>query len=178
MKTSKQSILFLTGLLLLATPSCKKLDDAPSAQKNMSTAVSQNASAPQPFNIQDNYDFTGTVLYDDCAGESIDLSGIAHIDIHGVYSNNKATIHQHQNLQGVKGVGETTGNTYVVTATANTRSYTYSNNVVTFSVIEIIKITTAGSANNFYYTLAFAYTNDLSTNTFTVKRDKLADGCR
>src|SRR4051812_9451287 len=130
MKTSKQSILLLTGLLLLATPSCKKLDDAPSAQKNISTAVSQNASAPQPFNIQDNYDFTGTVLYDVCTGENVDLSGIAHINIHGVNSN-KATIDHHQNFQGVKGVGETIGNTYVVTATANTRSYTYSNNVLT-----------------------------------------------
>jgi hypothetical protein len=179
MKTLKQSTLLLTGLLILAT-SCKKTELAPSAQKSVSTAVSQNASAAQPFNIQDNYDLSSLVLYDECTGENVHLSGTAHNVIHGVYNNNnKATFDFHWNLQGVKGVGETTGNTYVVTENyKDEESYKYENNLLTVTVMDSFKMNTAGSANNFYITFAVAYTYDFLTGTFTVKRDKFDSGCR
>jgi hypothetical protein len=179
MKTFKQSTLLLTGLLLIVVTSCKKTDVAPSAQKSVSTAVSQNASAAQPFNIQDNFDLTGLLLYDECTGELVDLSGIAHIDIHGVYNNNKATFNSHYSLQDAKGVGETSGNNYVITDNFKIgTSYSFSNDVLTFTVTETFKINATGSANNFYATYMDTETYDFSTDTYTVKRYQSDAGCR
>jgi hypothetical protein len=182
MKTSKQSKLLFIGLLSLVlgvTISCKKTESAPSVQNNVFTASSQNVSTAHPFNIQDNFDLTGLAFYNQCTGELVDVFGIVHTVIRGINNNNKTTYDISLNLQGVKGIGRTTGKTYVVTDNFKIGdSYRNSHDIVETTVMETFKMNTAGSTNNFYSTFAFSYNINYSTGTFTVTRDKFSEGCR
>jgi hypothetical protein len=179
MKTIKQSTFLLTGLLLLAFTSCKKIDVATSTQKSVPTAVSQNESATQTHNFQDNFDLTGITIYDDCTGEIIDLSGTYYSVFSVKLNNNKETSNYHENSKDVKGTGETTNNAYTIVEVVNViNSYDILNNTETFGYVQTFKITTAGANNNFYikYRLAFVY--DIITDTYTIEREKFDSGCQ
>ena len=143
------------------------------------TANAQAASAAYTFNVHDNFDLNGFSTYDECTGESVSLSGTEAIVTHGVYNGKIYLFDLNVNSQGIKGVGETTGNNYVVTEKVKIGdSYNFNNNKLSFTIFQTFKINTAGSANNFYYTRSLKYIIDFSAGTFTVTRDTFEIGCR
>ena len=63
-----------------------------------------------------NFNFTVPFVYSDfvpCTGETVDFEGMIHV--HGsttITPNGSAHVNYHENLQGVSGIGQTTGNSY------------------------------------------------------------------
>lgn len=164
-----KKLFFLTALAFLSLSSFAKV--------NLSAL---NAPA-QPYNIQYDFDVTGNTIYDPCTGENVILSGTEHLVLHGVYNPNTGTYKQDYsvNLQGVSGVGETTGNKYQFVGGARSGYSTSSDGcTITSSWIETVNITTAGANNNLYEKIRYTTTYNYCTGEYTVKREVFESGCK
>src|SRR6266536_2098861 len=85
----------------------------------------------------------------------------------------------HINLQGVKGMGETTGNAYEVKDNISERkNISCDGCILTFSGSEIFKITSANANNNFIFKMKLIYTYNFCTLEQTVKRDVSSTECQ
>ena len=179
----KQLPLFLV-VTLLTLNSCRKqnasLTNDQSFAEN-SGQLSTSAQAAQPYNVQDYISLDGHLLQNPCTNESVELAGICHIFWHGVYDPKTKTAKDqfHINLQGVKGVGLTTGNDYQVQDNVSERKIISQDGcVLTFSVSETFRAEDAHANNNLYFVMKLTYTYDLCTSEYTVKRDQLSIECR
>jgi hypothetical protein len=179
-----KKIFFFSAIAFLTLSSCRK--EVPTLAKDQALAQSQsqtNASTENalPYNIQNYISLDGVVISNACTNESVILSGICHVFGHGVYNpqTNTSIDDFHINLQGVKGMGETTGNTYEVKDNISERKIiSYDGCILTFSGSEIFKITSANANNNFIFKMKLIYTYNFCTLEQTVKRDVSSTECQ
>lgn len=179
----KKFFLFLV-IALLTLNSCRKqnasLTNGQSFAEN-TAQLSTSAQAAQPYNVQNYVSLDGEVITNPCTNESIELAGICHVFGHGVYDpkTNTSKDEFHINLQGVKGVGLTTGNDYQVQDNITARTIiSHDGCVLTFSVSETFRIVAPDANNNFNLVMKLTYTLDLCTTEYTVKRDAFTTECR
>ena len=179
----KQFLLFLV-VTLLTLNSCRKqnatLTNDPSFAEGPAQ-LSTSALAAQPYNVQNYVSLDGEVIQNPCTNETIVLAGICHVFGHGVYDPKTNTLKDefHINLQGVKGVGLTTGNDYQVQDNISARTIiSHDGCVLTFSMSETFRVTAPGASNNFNLIMKLTYTLDLCTLEYTVKRDEFSIECR
>ncbi len=179
-----KKIFFFTAIAFLTISSCKKEGATSSKDQALAKSQSQtNASTvnAQPYNIQNYVSLDGEVISNACTNELVKLSGICHVFGHGVYDpqTNTSKDEFHINLQGVKGVGETTGSEYQVKDNISSRQIiSYDGCTLTFNVSETFKITSANADNNFIFTMKLTYTYNFCTTEYTVKRDASSTECR
>jgi hypothetical protein len=84
------------------------------------------------------------------AGELVDVSGSIHEVIRTTINGNNVSMTFHENFQGLKGVGETTGDTYVGNGEENvSQTASLNNGQANFTGQEHININGQGSAPNF-----------------------------
>jgi hypothetical protein len=116
-----KKIILLAAIIISFGTSCKK-DEVLLPQAQDAVGLSDNNSVGAvPINFSESVTVSGST-WNNCADEFIDFSGIGHVQVHGVISNNKITYILHYNASGVKGYGRTTGTEYVTT-----QAFNYSN---------------------------------------------------
>src|SRR6266542_4245945 len=172
-----KKIFFFTAIAFLSLSSCRKEGTTLAKGEVLTKSESQSnasTSGALPYNIQNYVSLDGVVISNACTNESVILSGICHVFGHGVYNpqTNTSKDEFHINLQGVKGVGETTGSEYQVKDNISSRQIiSYDGCTLTFNVSETFKITSANAGNNFIFTMKLTYTYNFCTTEYTVKRD-------
>ena len=179
----KKFFLFLVIPLLTLT-SCRKQNASLTNDQSFAEGPAQlstSALSAQPYNVQNYVSLDGEVIQNPCTNESIELAGICHVFWHGVYDpkTNTSTDQFHINLQGVKGVGLTTGNEYQIQDNISARTIiSHDGCVLTFSVSETFRVIAADANNNFTLIMKLTYTYDLCTAEYTVKREEFSTECR
>ena len=179
----KQLLLFLV-VTLLTLNSCRKQNASLTNDQSFEEGPAQlstSALAAQPYNIQDFVSLDGVVIHNPCTNETIELAGICHVFGHGVYDpkTNTSKDEFHINLQGIKGVGLTSGNYYQVQDNISARTIiSHDGCVLTFSLSETFRIIAPNANNNFNLIMKLTYTLDLCTSEYTVKRDEFSTECR
>ncbi|HKH63600.1 MAG TPA: hypothetical protein VKA49_22335 [Flavitalea sp.] len=179
----KKSFLFLV-ITLLTLNSCRKQNASLTNEQTLAESPAQlstSALAAQPYNVQNYVSLDGEVVMNPCTNELIELAGICHVFGHGVYDLKTNTLKDefHINLQGVKGVGLTTGNSYQVQDNISARTIiSHDGCVLTFSLSETFRIIAPDANNNFNLIMKLTYTLDLCTLEYTVKRDEFSTECR
>ena len=93
-------------------------------------------------------------VWNDCTGELIELSGTVRTQIRGMVSDNKITFVLHTNYSGVKGIGQTSGNTYVVASSFNYTNTFNANTQFIYQQSASVKFVEQGSG------LSFTVVND------------------
>ena len=175
----KKAFFALLAMALLLTSFTTAVK--PFSSKAQSVAFLEKTASALSYNFQDTWDFTGAVAYNPCGtGEDIVLSGVAHINIHGVYntSTNKSTDYFHGNFQGITGVGATSGTVYHTQDVLNEKTgYNYDGCTLTVNDVESITFVAAGSQSNVVAKYQFTYTYNFCTGEFTVLRDKISQSC-
>jgi hypothetical protein len=169
---------FLAALAFLVLSSFSKVSPA---SAKVSPSFTTTLPGAMPYNFQNTYSLDGFIIYDNCTGEFIDLSGTEHDVYHGVYNPNTGTSTSslNANLQGVSGVGESTGNKYQVTGTVSEhQTVSYDGCTYTESFIENYRITTSGPANNFYIKYRITDSYNFCTGEYTVTREVISSGCQ
>jgi hypothetical protein len=99
------------------------------------------------FNDQSTFDIDGD-SWNACTGEWIHLTGEIHFTVHGVINNNRITMVQHGNYQGLTGVGLTSGKHYTG---SNVFNDVYSGNFTgsyTAVTITSLRLNGPGGGNN------------------------------
>ncbi|SRR6266496_1820094 len=179
-----KKIFFFTAIAFLSLSSCRKEGTTLAKGEVLTKSESQSnasTSGALPYNIQNYVSLDGVVISNACTNESVILSGICHVFGHGVYNpqTNTSKDDFHINLQGVKGMGETTGNAYEVKDNISERkNISCDGCILTFSGSEIFKITSANANNNFIFKMKLIYTYNFCTLEQTVKRDVSSTECQ
>lgn len=142
----------IIAIIFLA--SCQKSAVAPASEKLTPAFTSKSLSSfngAQPYNTQQDFDISTLGLQaTSCTGEQLQVvSGIYHLDLHGVINNNNLTAVEHVNAQHFKLVGMATGTAY-----AGSVTYKQSFNVsltdgkFVTKTTQSILLTTPGGKNN------------------------------
>ena len=178
-----KKLFLVTVIVFLTLNSCTKESAQLSNGQSVEESRSQSSSAPsaQPYNVQNYVPLDGEVVKNPCTNESVLLSGICHVFGHGVYDPNTNTSKDqfHINLQGVKGVGSTTGTEYQVKDNISVREVISKDGcVLTFSLSETFRITSSKANNNFFLIMKLTYTYDLCTEEYTMKKEASSTECR
>jgi hypothetical protein len=105
------------------------------------------------MSYNDKQDFDMTTLgiqATSCTGEQLQVvSGIYHLDLHGVINGNTFTAVEHVNAQNFKLVGEATGTTYAGSVSYNQSfNTTFTNGKFVTKTTQSILLTTPGGKNN------------------------------
>jgi hypothetical protein len=153
----------LAGTLLLALStmmllfSCKK-NVAGINEQEPNTINSSAATQNNSVETSIPYDRT---LYVQCAnegeGEEVLLTGFMSVNHNIVYNNKGFTLSYHANPHGIKGVGLTTGDTYVASGgTQDVITGSYTNDQFSAAVTEQFRL--IGPKNTFIVKYMFKYT--------------------
>jgi hypothetical protein len=120
-----KNVILLSAVIIFFGTSCKKdVPVLPQDPVQDAVALSENNSVNAiPINFSESFTMLSST-WNNCSGEFIDFSGIGHVQVRGVITDNKITYVLHYNLSNVKGYGRTSGTEYVTTSTFN-----YSNSV-------------------------------------------------
>jgi hypothetical protein len=139
----------------------------------------KNILAAQTFRINEKLDISSSYP-NFCTGEMVNFMGSLHFNIGGVFNENKFSKFSFKvNTQGLSGTGEMTGTKYQVIEQFHVRqSYTFENNVLSFTISDRFKIISAGSADNFMLTALFSFTINFDTGEFTIKKDSFTIECK
>ena len=114
---------------------------------SFSSFVKTKAQGATPFNDQAIIPVT-TTQTNPCAGEDVDLSGNIHLGIHGVINKNKISFNGHVNTQGLSGVGQVSGNTYISNSVSSFSSNQNFNGAFETTMIQNAVFTASGKDNN------------------------------
>jgi hypothetical protein len=148
-----KALLILCATTLVTVTSCNKSAVNPASEKKtVSSLTQQNLSAnnPLPFNNQTDIDLSqGYYDINFCTGENVQIvSGIWHIDYHGMISGNHILIDQHSNIQNYKLVSSS-GIEYTGSYTSNYKyEGTFNNGQFAFDQSVSVRLTTPGGQNN------------------------------
>ncbi len=128
-------------------------------------------------NQKDPLDFSALIP---CAaggvGEIVDFSGTLHVLLHVTVNGTKVTIKQHFQPQGVKGIGETTGDVY--NATGVTQDVSRSGTVgFTETFVNNFKLIGPGPGNNLLVHENLHITVN-ANGTLTVLKDHVTVTCK
>jgi hypothetical protein len=107
--------------IVLALFSCSKNEASLNFQHNPMVEIKAESSKSVnavPISESGTFPFQ-SFIWNPCTQEFIYFSGSLHYQLHGMISNNKITYVLHLNSSGVKGLGETSGTSYVSTSTFN-----------------------------------------------------------
>ena len=151
MKTTITTCCIIAFLFLI---SCQKSAVNPSSEKPTPAFTSKNLSsfnAATPYNDKQDFDLTtlGIQAFG-CSGEQLQVvSGIYHLDLHGVINGNSFTAVEHVNAQNFKLVGMATGTPYTGSVTYNQSfNTTFTNGKFITKETQSILLTTPGGKNN------------------------------
>jgi hypothetical protein len=133
------------------------------------TSFTDNQKVPIDF-------FAFIPCADGGAGEVVDFSGTLHVLLHVTINGTNVVIKQHFQPQGLKGVGETTGDVY--NATGVTQDITRSGTVgFTETFVNNFKLIGPGPDNNLLVHENFHVTVN-ANGTLTVLRDHVTVTCK
>ena len=151
MKTTIITYCIIAFLFLI---SCQKSAVNPVSEKPTPVLTSRSLASfntAAPYNVQQDFDVsTLGIQATSCSGEPLQaVSGIYHLDLHGVINGNNLTAVEHVNAQAFKLVGMATGTTYTGSVTYK-QSFNVSSTDGKFVTKETqsILLTTAGGKNN------------------------------
>jgi len=134
--------------------SCQKSAVNPASEKPTPAFTSKNLSsvnAATPYNDKQDFDMTTLgIQATSCSGEQLQVvSGIYHLDMHGVINGNSLTAVEHVNAQHFKLVGAATGTTYTGSVSYNQSfNTTFTNGKFVTKETQSILLTTPGGKNN------------------------------
>ncbi|MBS1523818.1 MAG: hypothetical protein JST50_22630 [Bacteroidetes bacterium] len=143
---------YIIAIIFLA--SCQKSAVSPASEKSTPAFTSKSlASVNSAMSYNDKQDFDMTTLgiqATSCTGEQLQVvSGIYHLDLHGVINGNTFTAVEHVNAQNFKLVGEATGTTYAGSVSYNQSfNTTFTNGKFVTKTTQSILLTTPGGKNN------------------------------
>ena len=107
--------------IVLTLLSCSKNEASLNIQQYSSAEIKTGSSKSVnaiPIEESGTFPFE-TVIWNPCSLEFIYITGVLHYQLHGMISNNKITYVLHYNSSDIKGIGETSGTSYVSTSTFN-----------------------------------------------------------
>ena len=112
--------LFIYTAIALTALSCTKNEAALTGQQpTLSlTAASSNSVNAVPINASASFPIE-TFIWNPCTLEYIYFTGTFQYRLRGMISDNKITYVLHMNYANLKGIGETSGTSYVSTSTFN-----------------------------------------------------------
>jgi len=151
MKTTITSC-FIIAVIFLA--SCQKSAVSPAAETSTPSFTSRSLSSvnsAMPYNDKQDFDMTTLgIQANNCAGEPLQVvSGIYHLDLHGVINKNNFSAVEHVNAQNFKLVGSSTGITYSGSVSYNQSfNSSFTNGKFTTKTTQSILLSTPGGKNN------------------------------
>lgn len=143
---------YVIAIIFLA--SCQKSAVNPAPEKVTPAFTSKNLSAfnaATPYNTKQDFDMSSLgIQATSCTGEQLKVvSGIYHLDLHGVISGNNFSAVEHVNAQNFKLVGMATGTTYAGSVSYNQSfNSSFTNGKFETKETQSILLTTAGRKNN------------------------------
>ena len=173
---------FIIAFLFLA--SCQKSAVNPVPGKSTPAFASKNlasVNAGTPYNDKQDFDLStlGIVAFG-CSGEQLQVvSGIYHLDVHGVINKNNFSAVEHVNAQNFKLVGMSTGTTYTGSVTYNQSfSTTFTDGKFITKETQSILLTTPGGKNNVMVKMDVHQTRN-ANGVFTASIDNFrTDNCK
>ncbi|MGB7069598.1 MAG: hypothetical protein WBD22_08900 [Pyrinomonadaceae bacterium] len=129
----------------------KKLSVVSLALVMMMTVMTMPAKAEVVFNESIPFDLSVFVpCADGGVGEIVELSGPLHIVISFTINNNRVSIREHAQPQGISGVGQSTGDSYrAVGVTKDSANLPFTNGAATATFVNNFRIIGQGPGNNF-----------------------------
>ncbi|HEY9000986.1 MAG TPA: hypothetical protein VIM89_06515 [Mucilaginibacter sp.] len=143
---------YIIAVIFLA--SCQKSAVSPASEKSTPSFASKNLSsvnAAMPYNDKQDFDMTTLgIQAAGCNGEQLQVvSGIYHLDLHGVINGNNFTAVEHVNAQHFKLVGMATGTAYTGSVSYNQSfNSSFINGKFITKTTQSILLTTSGGKNN------------------------------
>lgn len=130
------------------------------------------------YHTQGNDYFSGG-FYNDCTQEFLSGEGYVVLMYSSVYdpTTNTGTGKLRVNYTGITFRGETTGKTYKITSYTEKVSETFDGCTYYDTYTDTYKINTAGSKNNFYYTVQYTYTYNECTGEYNDTQDFVSSSC-
>jgi hypothetical protein len=141
-------------IAFVSLASCQKSAVNPASEKStpaFTTKSLASFNAASPYNDKQDFDMsTLGIQATGCTGESLQVvSGIYHLDMHGVITENTFSAVQHVNAQNFKLVGMATGTTYTGSVSYNQSfNTTFTNGKFVTKETESILLSTPGGKNN------------------------------
>jgi hypothetical protein len=134
-------------------------------------------TADAPVNFQQNVAIDVT-LQDSCTGELVHITGQGHYETHGSINKNRILTQSHFNVQGLKGIGLSSGTKYIGTETSNL----VQNNALlggsgTFTEVHSFKMVSAGSKNNLFLK-SIVHLTFLPNGTVSAFKGDFRSGCQ
>lgn len=151
MKTTIITCCIIVSFFLI---SCQKSAVNPVSEKSTPAFTSKSLAsfnAAMPYNDQQDFDVsTLGIQATSCSGEQLQaVSGIYHLDLHGVINGNNLTAVEHVNAQGFKLVGMATGTAYTGSVTyKQSFNVSFTDGKFVTKETQSILLTTAGGKNN------------------------------
>jgi len=150
----KKTITACSVIAVICLASCQKSAVNPTPEKStpvFTTNSLASFNAATPYNDKLDLDMSTLGLQAaGCSGESLQVvSGIYHLDLHGLINKNTFSATEHVNAQKFKLVGMATGNTYTGSVSYNQSFNTaFTNGKFVAKETESILLSTPGGKNN------------------------------